>query len=78
MYKRKKFYSIFFKKSWGRGATPPARLARREIFLRYKAQEGSRKRPGDGFGVGNPRRGFPGGKLPHDTSRVILFSIDIT
>ena len=28
------------------------------IPLRHEAQEGSRKRPGDGFGVGNPRRGF--------------------
>ena len=47
MYKRKMFYSIFFKKSWGRGATPPARLARREILLRHKAQERVRKHLGD-------------------------------
>ena len=29
------------------------------IYLPSQAQEGRRKRPGDGFVVGNPRRGFP-------------------
>ena len=85
MYKQKRFYSIFFKKSWGRGATPPALSAESETLLRPKAQESSRKRPGDGFGVGNPRRGFPDGRLPHpicggeppqDTSRTSCNKIE--
>ena len=55
-----KFYSIFFKKSWGRGAKPSARPAGRETLLRHEAQEGRKKRPVDVSFVGNPRRGFPG------------------